>query len=225
MIPLKTSIAHKKFPLVTLALISANCLVFLYELSHGHNITTILQTAAVIPAKYFTDQVVPVSLVIPLFSSMFLHASILHILSNMWFLWIFGQDVEARMGRRNFFLFYISCGILASLTHIMINATSHVPVIGASGAIAGVLGSYIFLFPRSQVITLVPIFVFLSVIKIPSLFLLGYWFLLQFLNGMATIGRTQNIGGIAWWVHIAGFISGAVLLLVFAPSKRRRTIE
>ncbi len=219
MIPLKTTVPVRKFPSITIILILVNIIVFLYEVSIGNQINNLLQTAAVIPARYFSQQTVPSIYFYPLFSSMFLHGSWMHLISNIWFLWIFGGGIEDRMGHINFLIFYLLCGIIANIVHIFINSNSLIPVIGASGAIAGVLGAYMFLFPSSRVITLVPIFFFLSIVRIPAFFFLGYWFFLQFLNGLATIGQTRHIGGIAWWVHIGGFISGIVLLLAFVKRK------
>lgn len=221
MIPLKTTIPTRKIPFITIVLILVNIIVFLYEISLQSQVNNLLQVAAVIPARYFVQETVSLTYFWPLFSSMFLHGSWMHLISNIWFLWIFGCGIEDRMGHINFLIFYLLCGIIANIVHIFINANSLIPVIGASGAIAGVLGAYMFLFPSSRVTTLVPIFFFISIVRIPAFFFLGYWFFLQFLNGLATIGQTRHIGGIAWWVHIGGFISGILLLLAFV--KRRRS--
>ncbi|MFH1239187.1 MAG: rhomboid family intramembrane serine protease, partial [bacterium] len=189
-----------------------------YELALRSRLNDFLAATAVIPAHYlpFTTNS---HTYYPIFYAMFLHGGWFHLISNMWFLWIFGKPVEAKLGYFKFLLFYLLTGIMANIFHIVTNFHSTIPVIGASGAIAGVLGAYMFLFPYSRVITLIPLFLFFPIIAIPAFFFIGYWFILQFLNGLAAIGFSRYSGGIAWWTHIGGFISGILLLSFFG--KRR----
>jgi membrane associated rhomboid family serine protease len=144
---------------------------------------------------------------------MFLHGGILHLLGNMLFLWVFGSSVEDRLGHLSYLLFYFLCGLGAGITHIVANWGSALPSIGASGAISGVMGAYIVLFPFSRILTLVPLLIFFFTVRIPALTMLGYWFGIQFLSGLSTLGEA-NQGGTAWWAHIGGFVMGAVLVLL-----------
>jgi membrane associated rhomboid family serine protease len=144
---------------------------------------------------------------------MFLHGSWLHLIGNMWYLWIFGNNIEEAMGHFRYLVFYIVCGFLASITHIISNANSIIPTIGASGAIAGVLGGYILLYPRARVMTLIFLGFFIRLLYIPAGFVLGFWFLLQLLSG-STAGR-QDAGGVAFWAHVGGFVAGALLVGLF----------
>jgi membrane associated rhomboid family serine protease len=214
MIPLKTTVPTRKFPLITLVLIIANIIVFIHEISLQKQLTNFFEATAVIPEHYSHFTTNHINAYYPLFYSMFLHGGWFHLISNMWFLWIFATAVEDKLGHFRFLIFYLVAGIMANIFHILFNFHSTVPVIGASGAIAGVLGAYIVLFPYSRVITLIPLFLFFPVVGIPAVFFIGYWFLLQFLNGLATmnISRYSGEGGIAWWTHIGGFISGVFLL-------------
>jgi hypothetical protein len=145
---------------------------------------------------------------------MFLHGGYLHIIGNMWFLWIFGDNVEDYFGHFKYLLFYFFCGIGAGLTHTIANLNSTVPSIGASGAISGVMGAYIMLYPRAQVLTLVPLLVFFFTIRLPAIVILGYWFVIQFVSGLATQGTSQTGGGVAFWAHIGGFALGVITTLI-----------
>jgi len=153
----------------------------------------------------------------PFFTSMFLHAGWLHLVGNMWFLWIFADNVEDILGHFNFLIFYIACGLAASFAHFIVNLNSAVPAVGASGAIAGVLGAYIVMFPRARVLTLVPIFIFLEVVEIPAFVFLGIWFIYQFFLGMMSVGSYG--AGVAFWAHIGGFIAGVLLLNIFLKKR------
>jgi len=174
---------------------------------------------ALIPGELLTGQDLPPTIPIPvwltLLTSMFLHGGILHVLGNMLYLWIFGDNVEDAMGPARFLLFYVSCGVVAALAQMAIDPSSSVPMVGASGAIAGVLGAYLMLYPRARVVTLVPLFFFLRLIAVPAVLLLGFWFLWQIIAGVGAIGSS---GGVAFFAHIGGFLAG--LLLVF-PLRRR----
>ena len=214
-IPLKDENPTAKFPLVTIFLISLNCLIFLIQLFSPHGLQyTVFQMGA-IPYEithWHTLQGLPVSRISPilaLFVSMFLHGGLFHLLGNMLYLWIFGNNVEDYLGPIRFILFYLICGLSASLTHIIFNPNSTVPMIGASGAIAGILGAYFILYPMARVMTLV----FIWIVPLPAAFILGLWFLMQILNlGLG--------GGVAWFAHIGGFLVGIGLVRVFAKRKR-----
>jgi membrane associated rhomboid family serine protease len=214
-IPLKDENPTAKFPLVTIFLISLNGLIFLIQLVSPHGLQyTVLQMGA-IPYEithWHTLQGLPVSRVSPilaLFVSMFLHGGMFHLLGNMLYLWIFGNNVEDYLGPIKFILFYLICGLSASLTHIIFNPNSTVPMIGASGAIAGILGAYFILYPMARVMTLV----FIWIVPLPAAFILGLWLLMQILNlGLG--------GGVAWFAHIGGFLVGIGLVRVFAKRKR-----
>ncbi len=160
----------------------------------------------------------PPGILMPLFSHMFLHSSWMHLIGNMWTLWIFGDNIEDVMGPFRFLLFYICCGFCALFVHLLFNFSSPVPVVGASGAIAGVMGAYLILYPHATVVTLIPIFIFPWFVNIPAVLFLGVWFLLQFFNGAAVSGG----GGVAWWAHVGGFVAGIFLLKVFEDTKRCR---
>jgi membrane associated rhomboid family serine protease len=224
---LKDTIPSSRIPYLTYGLISLNCAVFLYQLSLGARLTDFVYAYGVIPFRFLhTIPSEPGELVTPL-SAMFLHGGWGHLLGNMLYLYIFGNNVEDRLGRGRYLLFYLACGVASFLAQIVFQSNSMVPNVGASGAIAGVLGAYFLLFPRARVLTLVPLFFFFPVVEIPAFFFLGIWFLIQFLSGAATIGRTSALtGGVAWWAHIGGFLAGMLLLKLLLPrdSARRPAI-
>lgn len=201
-----------------------NIFVFLYELALGRYLEPFLMHYGVVPALVFawpqTD--LPLSAVaIPFLTSMFLHGGWLHLIGNMWYLWIFGDNVEDRLGHFTYLIFYLLCGLGAGIVHTVLNYDVEVPSIGASGAIAGVLGAYLVSYPKARVLTLVPIFVFLQIIEIPALIVLGFWFIMQFLYGAASLAAaTANTGGVAWWAHVGGFIIGMILVGLFPRRDR-----
>ena len=223
LIPIRDTIPSKRFPIVTILLIVANALVFVFELSLGETLDHFIAAFGLIPAQIQTDAMHHsyVWVVVPFFTSIFLHGGWLHLAGNMLYLWIFGDNVEDKMGHGRFSLFYILCGIGGSILQFSMNPTSPFPTIGASGAIAGVLGSYLLMFPKSRVLTLVPIFFFFTFIEIPAVVFLGIWFLIQFLSGTMSLtgSSAANAGGIAWWAHIGGFASGVILVLPFRKYK------
>jgi membrane associated rhomboid family serine protease len=156
---------------------------------------------------------------------MFLHGGILHVAGNMLYLWIFGDNVEDRMGHWRFLVFYLLCGVAAALVQTIMGPSSVVPMVGASGAIAGVMGAYFVLYPRSRIVTLIPIFFFMQIVEIPAIVFLGIWFLMQFLSGVGSIATTaanQPAGGIAFWAHVAGFLAGVSAVVVFRRPERQR---
>jgi len=220
MIPLRDDNPITITPVVTWALIAVNVLVFFYQVSLGPNAGQrfVFQFGA-IPAVIVGERDLPAGLaVVPsemsLFTSMFLHGGWMHLIGNMWFLWIFGNNIEEAMGHVRFIVFYVLCGFLASASHIFAYPDSVIPTIGASGAIAGALGAYIMLYPRARVWTLIFLFFFIRLMYIPAWVVLGGWVFLQFLNGSMAAG-TQNSGGIAFWAHVGGFIAGVLLVGVF----------
>ncbi|HJY86290.1 MAG TPA: rhomboid family intramembrane serine protease [Candidatus Acidoferrales bacterium] len=222
MIPLKDLNPRSTRPFVTVLIILTNVAVFLYELSLGPRVgRAFLFEYGMIPARVgllLSGHAASLTQTFaPLLTSMFLHGSFLHIIGNMWFLWIFGDNIEDFLGHWDYLLFYLVCGIGAGVVHTLANLGSTVPAVGASGAISGVLGAYIVLFPRSRVLTLVPLIFFFFTVQLPAVVILGYWFLIQFLSGLSALGE-QTGGGTAWWAHIGGFILGALLVM---GSRRR----
>jgi membrane associated rhomboid family serine protease len=206
---------------------------FVLELGMGAGLERFFYQAAVIPSL-FTGRDGSLSvgeavagtlnpdLGFRLITSMFLHGGWAHIIGNMLYLWIFGDNVEDRMGHWRYLVFYLVCGWTASYAHIWSDPTSRIPSIGASGAIAGVLGAYITLYPHARVVALIPLGIFMHTVQIPALFFLGFWFLQQFLVGsLALTQETAQTGGVAWWAHIGGFVAGLVLVWVFQSRKRR----
>src|SRR5437773_2765123 len=226
-LPIRDNIPSRRFPAITLALIAANTLVFLWELQLGPRmLERAFVELAIIPARYSIPEIAEsFSLseqVLPFFSSMFLHGGWLHLIGNMWTLWIFGDNVEDRLGRARYLALYLASGVAAALLHIYTNAGSLVPTIGASGAIAGVMGAYFRVYPYARVETLVPPFFFGPVFELPAVLFLGWWFLLQFFNGAMSLGaRGQGFSGIAWWAHAGGFPLGFAICL-FAPTNAPR---
>ncbi len=227
MIPLRDDVPSRTFPYVTVTLIVLNVLMFGYELSLGRGLDAFFREYAVVPKHYVSDYYITprgtlrnigiLDLVVPLFASMFMHGGWMHIIGNMVYLWIFGDNVEDRMGRVKFVIFYLLCGLAASGAHILSNVNSRVPSIGASGAIAGVLGAYIVLYPRARVLVLVPIFIFLQFLEIPAIFFIGFWFLQNFFYGAISLGaESAQTSGTAWWAHIGGFVAGLVMVKLFA---------
>ena len=216
MIPLRDSTKSGSFPFVNLTLITINILVFLYEVSLGEGIHRFIFEYGLIPARVFTGENIALGdRLFPFISSMFLHGGWLHIIGNALFLFIFGDNVEARMGHLRYLLFYLICGLAAAVFQILINAGSVIPMVGASGAISGVLGAYITFYPKSKILTLVPIFFFIQLIHIPAAIFIFVWFVIQFLSGVGSLGAPQDTGGVAFWAHIGGFVAGLILARYF----------
>lgn len=210
MLPIRDHNPSRSTPLVTLALILANLYGFWLELT-APDLEAIIETYALIPAS--VSLAAPETLT-PFATSMFLHAGWLHLLSNLWFLWIFGDNVEDRLGKIRFILLYFVSGIIAGIAQYLVIPESIIPMLGASGAVAGVLGAYLIFFPRHRIDTLVPIFFFLTVIQLPAVVILGYWFLLQLLSGLGSLGLAIAGGGVAFFAHIGGFLAGAFYALL-----------
>lgn len=213
MIPIRDTTPTATVPVVNNALIGINVAVFLLEVLQGQSGESFIYTYGLVPARYTIDHIGRhfngFQQVFAWLSFMFLHGGIWHLLSNMWFLHIFGDNVEDRLGPARYLLFYLCCGLASGLSHFLLNLHSVAPVIGASGAVAGVMGGYFLLHPRSRILTLVPIVIIPFFFEIPAFFFLGFWFLLQFFNAAASTGTT---GGVAWWAHIGGFVCGMVFL-------------
>ena len=218
MFPLYDTARSRKFPFINLILIAANILAYLYELQMGPEaLQNFIFTWGLVPARLMGD---PTHTWNTIYSSMFLHGGWFHIINNMWVLFIFGDNVEARMGKIRYLIFYLLGGTAAGLLQTYILPTSQVPMIGASGAVAGVLGAYLVLFPRSRVASLVPIFFIFTIIEIPAFIYLLFWFLSQLYSGLFSIQGGAG-SGIAWWAHIGGFVFGLMMSFLFAG--RRRT--
>lgn len=221
MIPLHDDNPTRIKPVLTVLLIAANVLVFFYQLSLGPRQEQALVyqygaiPAVVVGTRHLPAQLVAIPPVVSLFTSMFLHGGFLHIIGNMLYLWIFGNNIEEAMGRARFLVFYLVCGVLAALAHIFSNPSSVIPTIGASGAISGVLGAYLLLYPRARVLTLIPLGFFTRLIYIPAGIVLGFWFILQLISG--SLGSPEG-GGVAWFAHVGGFVAGMALVGLF---KRR----
>jgi membrane associated rhomboid family serine protease len=217
MIPIRDTIRSRNYPAVNMMIIGANVLLYLIEMGQGPDLNRFIFYYGLVPARYsapaiashftFSEQA------LALFSFMFLHGSFWHLLGNMWSLYIFGDNVEDRLGPIRYLLFYLCCGWVSGLAHLVTNWYSQVPTIGASGAIAGIMGAYLVLYPRAKILTLIPIFFIPYFIDIPASFFLGIWFLFQFVSAVGSSGAT---GGIAWWAHIGGFLFGIILLKLFA---------
>ncbi|MBU2538993.1 MAG: rhomboid family intramembrane serine protease [Proteobacteria bacterium] len=226
MFPLKDDIPSRHFPVVNLVLIIANILSFTYEMSLGPQLESFIVTHGFVPVRFSAElagNFMPLSSYLPVFTSMFIHGGLLHVFSNLWMLWIFGDNVEDRMGHGRYLLFYLLCGVGAALAQFWANPQAQSPMIGASGAIAGVLGAYFLLYPRARILTFIPIFILFYLVEIPAYFFIGFWFLMQFLQGAAQqviVGRLAE-GGVAWWAHVGGFVAGVVLLYFFKREEKR----
>jgi len=224
MIPLRDKNPSSTFPFVTILLIVLNVLAFLYELALGPELERFMYAFGIVPRLFLSGLAAhPLSpaVWIPVFSSMFLHGGFLHLVGNMLFLWIFGDNVEDRLGHFKYLIFYFAAGLAAAGAHVLMNAQSQMPSIGASGAIAGVMGAYILLYPFARVQTLIFFFIFIQVVDIPAIFFLGIWFLLQFFSGTLSLGAsTYQGGGVAWWAHIGGFLVGAAAVLLIGLRRR-----
>ena len=213
MIPLRDIIPSRTTPYITITIIVLNALAWFLELSLPRDVLPLfLQVYGVVPARLQAPT---------LLTSMFLHGSWMHVIGNMWYLWIFGDNVEDRVGHGRFIIFYLLCGIAAALGQVVIDPASTLPTIGASGAIAGIMGAYFVLYPRSRVLTLIPLVIFWEVIELPATMLLGFWFLMQlFSAGAIAVTSTTGGGGVAFMAHVAGFLCGAAGIFLFRQPER-----
>ena len=220
MIPLRDRNPSGSFPLVTLAIIVGCTAAFILELSAGGAIERVFASYALIPARVtlgLENGAGPLGALTPFVTSMFLHGGWLHLIGNMWYLWIFGDNVEDVLGPVRYLLFYFLCGIAAGATHVLLSPGSTVPTVGASGAIAGVLAGYASLFPQARVLTLIPLGFYFPVVELPAVALLVLWFVIQGVSGFLSFG-TQG-AGVAWGAHVGGFLAGLVLVRVLRPRK------
>jgi membrane associated rhomboid family serine protease len=216
MIPLRDVIPSRSTPVVTVSIIVLNALVFVYQLSLGDAAQAFVFAHGLVPAEFS---------IVSLFTSMFLHGGLMHFGGNMLYLWIFGDNVEDRLGRARFVVFYLMCGMAAALAQTFANPNSPVPMVGASGAIAGVMGAYFLMYPRSRIVTLIPIFFFIQLVEVPAVIFLGLWFLMQFLSGLGSAALSPDAdmsGGIAFWAHVAGFVAGLAAVSLFRRPERQR---
>jgi membrane associated rhomboid family serine protease len=214
MFPLRDTEPSYSKPVVTILLIVVNLLIFLFEFSlDPYYRNLFIATYGMIPDEFSFRS---------LLTSMFLHGGWMHVLGNMWFLWIFGDNVEDTLGHAKYLLFYLLCGAAAGLAQVLVDPSSRVPTVGASGAIAGVMGAYMVKFPHSRIHTLIFIFLFITTVDVPAWLMLIYWFVIQFFNGFGTIGysHVSQGGGVAYMAHVGGFIAGALLVLLMAPKPR-----
>lgn len=213
MIPLRDTVSSRTYPLVNSCLIGINIVIFLIELSYGADLDRFIYIYGLVPARYSVPQIASyfsiLEQIFALFSFMFLHGGFLHLLGNMWSLYIFGDNVEDHLGPLRYLFFYLLCGVASGVSHLVVNFNSNIPTIGASGAIAGVMGAYFILHPKAKILTLIPIFIIPWFVEIPAFFFLGLWFVIQFLHAA---GGSGAAGGIAWWAHIGGFVFGIVFI-------------
>jgi len=225
MIPIKDTVQRRTFPFVTMGIIVVNTLMFFLELSLHESIRDdFVYLFGLVPARYTNTlwaqfHGFPLDNYWPFLTSLFLHGSWLHLAGNLWFLYIFGDNVEDRVGHVRFFLFYLLAGLSANLIHFAVNHDSTFPVIGASGAIAGVMAAYLRLFPRARIVTLIPILFLPYFIEVPAAVFMGFWFLLQIYSGAASLVVASSAGGIAWWAHIGGFAVGFLLVKVMCSGR------
>lgn len=216
MIPVRNTIPSQNYPVVNNVIIAVNILFFLLQMTMGSGIDRFFYVYGLVPARYSVPHVSSYfslwQQVISFFTFMFIHGGFWHLLGNMWSLYIFGNNVEDRLGHLRYLIFYLLCGLASGLAHLLLNLNSNVPTLGASGAIAGVMGAFFLLYPWSRILTLIPIIFIPWFVEIPAFFFLGIWFLIQMLNAAGVDGGS---GGIAWWAHIGGFVAGMVFLKLF----------
>lgn len=229
MFPLKDNIPAKNFPFVNIGLIAVNIGFFIFQMSYGQRVDQLIFALGFIPARFFAQQAenwLNPSGFLPVFSSMFLHANLIHLISNMWMLWIFGDNVEDCMGHGRYILFFLLCGVASVFAQGISNPQSTIPMIGASGAISGVLGAYFLSYPHARILTLVPIIILFYIIELPAYFFLGFWFFIQFLQGsIYSLNSNEMVGGgVAWWAHVGGFVAGVFLLQVFRCKDWQRPV-
>ncbi len=221
MIPIRDQIPTRRTPIVNYILIALNIFVFFLQWLAGSNQEALVTQYALIPANFLSD--LNLENIITIFSGMFMHAGLAHLAGNMLYLWIFGDNVEDSLGHGKYLLFYLIGGVIASLAHIFTNPQSQIPTVGASGAIAAVLGAYLVLYPRSRVLTFIPLGFFMRLTSVPAVIVLGLWFVLQLFSGVLSLGAA-DVGGVAFWAHIGGFVAGVVLAKLFENRRQRASV-
>ena len=222
MIPLRDTIPARRFPIVNTALIGLNVLIFLFEsVLSPDQLDRFIWLWGLVPADFWHGG--SLGHWLSLFTSMFMHGGWWHLISNMLALYIFGDNVEDHLGHFRYLLFYLFGGLAASAAHLVASSDSPIPTVGASGAIAAVLGAYLVLFPRARVVTLIPVFYFLRIVEVPALIYLGFWFISQLFNGLFALAAADVLqsGGVAWWAHIGGFVFGLALVRLVSPRPPR----
>ena len=233
MLPLKDDVPSRTFPVVTVLLIAANVAAFIYQMSLGfapgegpsRAAMAFISEFGAVPCRIAGqcpgDDFPPPLLTV--LTSMFLHGGLLHIAGNMLYLWIFGDNVEDTMGHARFLVFYLLAGAAAAAAQTVFNPSSPIPMVGASGAVSGVLAGYLLLFPHASILTLITFGFFVKFVHVPAILVLGFWIVVQFVNGLVSFGaRAAEGGGVAWFAHIGGFVAGLVLLFLFRPRQNRR---
>ena len=222
MFPLKDDIPTDKPPIVTIALIVINALIFFYQISLGEDFQYLIVKLGAIPYEITHQseitQEAPFPVNMTLLTAMFLHGGWFHIIGNMLYLWIFGNNIEDKLGHFKFIIFYLLSGVIASLVFVVTSPNSTIPMVGASGAIAGVLGAYLLKFPHARILTLIFLGFFVRIVRIPAVYVLGFWFIIQLIYALPSIG--SNTGGVAWFAHIGGFVAGMGLFKVFSLMRR-----
>jgi membrane associated rhomboid family serine protease len=216
MIPIRDQIVTRRVPVVNYLLIALNIIVFLFMWLAGPAQEALVFQLALIPANF--QDGVDVGDVTDIFTSMFMHAGFAHIAGNMLYLWIFGDNVEDRLGPVRYLAFYLTGGVVASLAHLITNPGSQIPTVGASGAIAAVLGAYLVLFPQSRIVTFIPLGFFMRLAVVPAVLVLGFWFVMQLFSGLMALGG-PDVGGVAFWAHIGGFVAGVVMAKLLSPGR------
>lgn len=219
-IPLRDSTFRLRRPYVIYLLLAVNVFVFLYQSFLPRSFhREWFYMAGVIPSHLFREGIL--SSIIPFFSSLFIHGGFFHLAGNMLYLWIFGDNIESTLGHGRFIFFYFSCGIIATLVQVITNPVSNLPIVGASGAISGILGAYLIRYPRARIEVLIWLFIFIKRVWIPAIYVLGFWFLIQVSNGLGALTFQQQ-GGVAWFAHIGGFLAGVLGLLLMDSYERKR---
>ena len=229
MIPLRDLNPTRTFPFITILLIVANVAVFLYELSLGRRLDAFINLYGAVPCEITMECPIPARLAVPvfatIFTAMFMHGGWLHIIGNMLYFWIFGNNVEDRFGHLRFLLIYLVWGVIAAFTQILVDPASRIPAVGASGAIAGVLGAYLVMFPRAQVDSLLTIGIFITTVRLPAVFVIGFWIVLQFFSGFLSLGVANSqadSGGVAYFAHIGGAVAGVLFGLAYRALNPQR---
>lgn len=227
MFPFRDRIQSRSTPWWTYAIIAANVAVFAYELSLSRPaLERLFHTWGVAPQRVPLEGGDPaawLAIVGPALVSMFLHGGWLHLILNLWYLWIFGDNVEDRLGHSRYLALYLGAGLAATAAHVVANPGSPVPTVGASGAIAGVLGAYAITYPRARVEAIIPLFIFIHIVEVPAWLMLGFWFVIQFASGAAALATTQaSAGGVAWWAHVGGFVAGIALMGLLSVGRSKR---
>lgn len=226
MIPLKDNVRSGTFPFFNIILILANIAVFSIELRQPspHTLERFFSQWSLYSGPLLSS---PWTNWYRVISSMFLHESWVHLIGNMLYLWVFGDNVEDRVGHIRYLIFYLAVGSTAAMTQVFINPWSNIPMIGASGAIAGVMGAYFVLYPKAKVMTAIPILFFLKLVEIPAIFFLGFWFIIQAFQSygslLSLVAGAKDVGGVAWWAHAGGFLSGLILIFIFRKSSKKRS--